>query len=109
MRVKKAGFSGTMTKEKWQLWAERAIILVAFVIYFSLSCYLPVEKAPDEYMRYDVTEYIFCTIDCLPGMQRKSVIPYGDFLTHLRLIYPLCWQQGLWGLLPFLAEKVPCW
>lgn len=39
--------------------AEGMIVLAAFIIYFSLSCMLPMEKAPDEYMRYKVPQYIF--------------------------------------------------
>lgn len=34
-------------------------VFIAFLIYFSLSCMLPMEKAPDESMRYMVPEYIF--------------------------------------------------
>ncbi|MGN0431450.1 MAG: ArnT family glycosyltransferase [Lachnospiraceae bacterium] len=44
---------------KLQRWSEVGIILATFILYFSLSCFLPVDKAPDEYMRYDVAEYIF--------------------------------------------------
>lgn len=45
-------------KEKRQLIAQCIILLTAFCIYFSLSCCLPVSKAPDEIMRYDVSSYI---------------------------------------------------
>lgn len=46
-------------KQKKQRLAQWVIILAAFLIYFSLSCFLPVSKAPDEIMRYDISNYIF--------------------------------------------------
>lgn len=38
---------------------EAVIVFAAFLVYFSLSCALPMKQAPDEYMRYMVPEYIF--------------------------------------------------
>lgn len=105
MRVKKAGFSGTMTKEKWQLWAERAIILVAFVIYFSLSCYLPVEKAPDEYMRYDVTEYIFLHHRLPAGYAEEIRNPIWGFSYAFTPYLPSMLAAGLMGIASLFGGK----
>lgn len=38
--------------------SRRAIFLSVFFISLSLACFLPVEKAPDERMRYDIAAYI---------------------------------------------------
>lgn len=35
------------------------MLILVFLMYFSLSCFLPVNKAPDEYMRYVIPEYIY--------------------------------------------------
>lgn len=45
-------------KQRKQRLAQWLIILTVFLIYFSLSCFLPIYKAPDEIMRYDVSAYI---------------------------------------------------
>ncbi|MCM1049121.1 MAG: hypothetical protein NC433_11940 [Clostridiales bacterium] len=45
--------------KKWQPVLQWLILLAVFIIYFSLSCFLPIVKAPDEVMRYDVARYIF--------------------------------------------------
>lgn len=45
--------------KKWQCAVQWFILLAVFLIYFSLSCFLPIIKAPDEVMRYDVARYIF--------------------------------------------------
>lgn len=44
--------------QKRERLAQWLILLAVFSIYFSLSCFLPVYKAPDEVMRYDVSAYI---------------------------------------------------
>lgn len=43
-------------KEKWIRWG---CLVIAFLIYFSISCLLPVKKAPDEPLRYKVSEFIY--------------------------------------------------
>ncbi|MCM1261302.1 MAG: hypothetical protein NC313_01170 [Butyrivibrio sp.] len=45
--------------KKWQCAVQWFVLLAVFLIYFSLSCFLPIIKAPDEVMRYDVARYIF--------------------------------------------------
>lgn len=45
-------------KEKVQRIVRWGTLLAVFCIYFSLSCRLPITKAPDEIMRYDVASYI---------------------------------------------------
>ncbi|MBQ9136481.1 MAG: hypothetical protein IJX66_12510 [Lachnospiraceae bacterium] len=39
--------------------AEFGIVLASFILYFSLSSFLPMDLAPDEYMRYEVTDYVY--------------------------------------------------
>lgn len=46
------------TEQKRKYIFEGIFLIILFLIYFSLSCFLPVEKAPDEYMRYEIPEYI---------------------------------------------------
>lgn len=45
-------------REKKDIWIEAACVAVSFLIYFSLSCFLPIDLAPDEHMRYLVPDYI---------------------------------------------------
>ncbi|MDE6749679.1 MAG: hypothetical protein K2K21_11565 [Lachnospiraceae bacterium] len=47
-----------LDKQRKQRLAQWLIILTVFSICFSLSCFLPIYKAPDEVMRYDVSAYI---------------------------------------------------
>lgn len=46
-------------REKKDIWIEAACVAVSFLIYFSLSCFLPIDLAPDEHMRYLVPDYIY--------------------------------------------------
>ena len=46
-------------REKKNYLIEAVTVFVAFLIYFGLSCALPMEQAPDESMRYMIPEFIY--------------------------------------------------
>ncbi len=66
------------------------LLIISFGIYFYISLHLPMEQAPDEYMRYDVPLYIFHHGNLPSGFEesiRNSVwgfsyafTPYGSSL-----------------------------
>lgn len=102
-REKKNKFLKLITKEKWQLWAEVVIIFTAFIIYFSLSCYLPVEKAPDEYMRYDVAEYIFSYHRLPAGYAEEIRNPIWGFSYAFTPYLPSVIAAGLMRIVSFFG------
>ena len=52
---------------------ELGFVVLVFLLYFGISCFLPVKEAPDEYMRYVIPEYIY-THHSLPVGTDPAVI-----------------------------------
>lgn len=84
--------------KKVQPWAELGIVLASFILYFSLSCFLPVDLAPDEYMRYEVTDYVFKHHELPVGSAEEIRNPIWGFSYAFTPYLPSILAAGVMGI-----------
>ena len=93
-------------KQRKQLLAQWLIILTAFSIYFSLSCFLPIYKAPDEIMRYDVSSYILEHHRLPAGSDEEIINELWGFSYAFTPYLPSILAAGIMAIVSIFSSNV---
>lgn len=91
--------------EKKVRWVKYGCIFVAFLIYFSLSCFLPIKKAPDEPLRYMIPEYILNHHSLPIGTDMSITDKTWGFSYGLTPYLPSMFAAGIMWLVSFFSSN----
>ncbi|MDE7283204.1 MAG: hypothetical protein K2N85_06450 [Lachnospiraceae bacterium] len=94
-----------LDKQRKQRMAQCLIILAAFSIYFSLSCFLPIYKAPDEIMRYDVSAYILEHHSLPAGSDEEIINELWGFSYAFTPYLPSVLAAGIMAIVSVFSSK----